>query len=101
MKKWEYGEESIRIKVVMIVPDHIQEREKNVKCVKDVKGHKKKIETNLVLESRHTFLWELRLLQTFRRRTNIESILPMTPNPPMMNINTPRIIHHSVTDSLI
>ena len=49
MKKWEYGEESIRIKVIVIVPDHVQKREKDVKCVKDVQGHQKKIETNLVL----------------------------------------------------
>ena len=54
MKKWEYGEESIRVKVIVIVPDNIQESEKDVKCVKHVEGHKKKIETNLVLKSRHT-----------------------------------------------
>ena len=91
MKKWEYGEECIRIKVIVIVPDHVQKREKDVKCVKDVQGHQKKIETNLVLESRHTSFVKIGTLQTFRRRTNIESMLPMTPNPPMMNINTPKI----------
>ena len=62
MKKWKYGEESIRVKVIVIVPDNIQKREKDVNCVKDVEGHQKKIETNLVLESRHTaFLLKLEL----------------------------------------
>ncbi len=53
MKEWKYWEESIRIKIIVIVPDNIQKREKDVKCVEDVEGHQKKIETNLVLESRH------------------------------------------------
>ena len=56
MKKWEYGEESIRIEIIVIVPDHVQKSEKDVNCVKDVEGNQKKIETNLVLKSRHTSL---------------------------------------------
>ena len=54
MKEWKYGEESIRIEVIVIVPDHVQKREKYVNCVKDVESDQKKIETNLVLKSRHS-----------------------------------------------
>ena len=79
----------------MIVPDNIQKGEKDVKSVENVEGNKEKIETNLVLKGRHRILNLHRMLkvlmQTFRRRTNIESTLPITPNPPMMNINTPDI----------
>ena len=53
MKEWEDGEESIWIKVLMIVPDNIQKRKKDVKCVEYVEGHQEKIETNLVLKCRH------------------------------------------------
>ena len=56
MKEGKYGEESIRIEIIVIVPDHVQKREKYVNCVKDVEGNQKKIETNLVLKSRHTSL---------------------------------------------
>ena len=68
MKKWEYGEECIRIKVIVIVPDHVQKREKDVKCVKDVQGHQKKIETNLVLESRHTSFVEIRIAANLSKK---------------------------------
>ena len=53
MKEWEDGEESIWIKVLMIVPDNIQKRKKDVKCVKNVEGDQEKIEANLVLKCRH------------------------------------------------
>ena len=68
MKKWEYGEECIRIKVIVIVPDHVQKREKDVKCVKDVQGHQKKIETNLVLESRHTSFVKIRIAANLSKK---------------------------------
>ena len=90
MKERKNGEEGIRIKVLMVVSDHIQKCEKDVKCVKNVESDQEKIETNLVLESRHLSC-VLVVMQTFRRRTNIERMLPMTPSPPMMNINTPDI----------
>ena len=93
MKKWEYGEESIWIEIIVIVPDHVQKREKYVNCVKDIESNQKKVETNLVLKSRHSslmfFVKSKSLLQTFRRRTNIERMLPITPNPPMINIKKP------------
>ena len=53
MKERKNGEEGIRIKVLMVVSDHIQKCEKDVKCVKNVESDQEKIETNLVLESRH------------------------------------------------
>ena len=56
MKEGKYGEESIRIEIIVIVSDNIQKREKDVNCVKDVEGNQKKIETNLVLKGRHTSL---------------------------------------------
>ena len=53
MKEGKYGEESIWIEIIVIIPDHVKKREKYVNCVKDVEGNQKKIETNLVLKSRH------------------------------------------------
>ena len=54
MEKWKYGEESIWIEVIVIVPNNVEKREKYVNCVKDVESDQKKIETNLVLKSRHS-----------------------------------------------
>ena len=54
MKEGKYGEESIRIEIIVIVPDYVKKREKNVNCVKDVESDQKKIETNLVLKGRHS-----------------------------------------------
>ena len=54
VKEGKYGEESIRIEIIVIVPDHVQKRKKYVNCVKDVESDQKKIETNLVLKSRHS-----------------------------------------------
>ena len=54
MKERKDGEERIWIKVLMIVPDNIQKGEKDVKSVENVEGNKEKVETNLVLKSRHS-----------------------------------------------
>lgn len=49
VKVWKYCEESLRVKLLVIVPHYIKDSKHNVKCIEYIESHQEIIETNLFL----------------------------------------------------
>ena len=49
VKVWKYWEESLRVKLLVIVPHNIQESKHDVECIEHIQRHQEIVETNLLL----------------------------------------------------
>ena len=49
VKVWKYCEESLGVKLLVIVPHNIQESKHDVECIEDIQRHQEIVETNLFL----------------------------------------------------
>ena len=49
VKVWKYCEESLRVKLLVIVPHYIKQSKHNVKCIEHIQSHQQIVETNLFL----------------------------------------------------